>query len=343
MSSWPLLAASLIVRDEAENLPAALASLATLVDSVHVHVYDTGSTDDTVQIARDLGAVVTTGGWADDFAAARNEGLAGWSAQWVLMLDADERVVADGPALRTALEVARADALSVAEDHQVGTATFGQRRVRLFRPQRCHWAGALHENLVARSGELAVADVEPSCLRVEHVGYLSRASRERKALRNIAIAQRTFDSLLAQGSAADPQAMATTLYDLGRTFVAVGRHQDAVDAFETVRELAPGTSLWMHATDLLAQLLLGARMHDVVVVLAEQLRSAGAASAYCDWLSARALPHLGRVGEAWELLQGIEVVVDLSGQVLDPAELAEIRTLVGNMRALVGAGAVDVP
>ncbi|HVN13043.1 MAG TPA: glycosyltransferase, partial [Kineosporiaceae bacterium] len=46
----PLLSAALIVKDEEENLPACLASLSGLVDEVVV--YDTGSTDRTVEIAR---------------------------------------------------------------------------------------------------------------------------------------------------------------------------------------------------------------------------------------------------------------------------------------------------
>ena len=69
------LAASLIVRNEALTLTACLASLAGVVDEIHVH--DTGSTDGTPELAAELGATVTHGRWTDDFAAARNDALAG--------------------------------------------------------------------------------------------------------------------------------------------------------------------------------------------------------------------------------------------------------------------------
>jgi hypothetical protein len=74
----PLLAAALIVRDEALGPAACLVSLAGVVDEIHVH--DTGSVDGTPELAARFGAVVGRGGWSDDFAAARNAALAGWSA-----------------------------------------------------------------------------------------------------------------------------------------------------------------------------------------------------------------------------------------------------------------------
>ena len=59
MAAKPQLSASLIVRDEEAMLPDCLASLAGVVDMIHV--YDTGSSDTTIEIARSAGAVVTTG------------------------------------------------------------------------------------------------------------------------------------------------------------------------------------------------------------------------------------------------------------------------------------------
>ena len=96
-----LLGASLIVRDEAGALPACLAALAGWVDEIVV--YDTGSVDDSVEVARRAGATVIRGDWQDDFAAARNAALTHGSSSWVLVVDADERAVADPVALRRLL------------------------------------------------------------------------------------------------------------------------------------------------------------------------------------------------------------------------------------------------
>ncbi len=87
------IAAALIVKDEQANLPGCLESLQGLVDEVVV--YDTGSSDDTVEIALRAGARVERGHWDGDFARARNAALAMTSAAWVLSIDADERAVAD--------------------------------------------------------------------------------------------------------------------------------------------------------------------------------------------------------------------------------------------------------
>jgi len=58
-----------------------------------MRVLDTGSTDDTVLRARACGATVPHFDWCDDFAAARNAALDHASADWHLVLDADEWLV----------------------------------------------------------------------------------------------------------------------------------------------------------------------------------------------------------------------------------------------------------
>jgi tetratricopeptide (TPR) repeat protein len=55
---------------------------------------DTGSTDRTVEIAREFGAEIHAFAWCDDFAAARNAALEHATGDWILMLDADEELPA---------------------------------------------------------------------------------------------------------------------------------------------------------------------------------------------------------------------------------------------------------
>lgn len=80
----------ILTRDEECNLSDCLDSVAWSDD---VLVLDSGSTDRTVEIARDLGARVMHRPF-DTFAAQRNFGLrrGGLRHRWVLHLDADERV-----------------------------------------------------------------------------------------------------------------------------------------------------------------------------------------------------------------------------------------------------------
>jgi glycosyltransferase involved in cell wall biosynthesis len=80
-----------LVKNERDRLGDALSSVSFADEVV---VADTGSTDDTVEVARHGGARVVSIGW-DGFVASRNRALAEARHDWVLVLDADERVSAD--------------------------------------------------------------------------------------------------------------------------------------------------------------------------------------------------------------------------------------------------------
>jgi tetratricopeptide (TPR) repeat protein len=80
----------MIVRDEALMIEACLASVKGLVSETIV--VDTGSKDDTRERARRAGAQVFDAVWRDDFAWARNQSLSHATGDWILILDADERL-----------------------------------------------------------------------------------------------------------------------------------------------------------------------------------------------------------------------------------------------------------
>jgi GT2 family glycosyltransferase len=86
----PRLSVCLIVRNEEQFLPRCLASIKPVAHQIVV--LDTGSTDRTVEIAREFGAEVHRFEWCDDFAAARNACLEHATGDWILQLDADEEL-----------------------------------------------------------------------------------------------------------------------------------------------------------------------------------------------------------------------------------------------------------
>jgi tetratricopeptide (TPR) repeat protein len=88
------LSLCMIVKDEAKNLPRALASVKDLADEIIV--LDTGSGDDTPMIAAAAGAKVNFLMWGDDFAIARNASLDQATQDWILVLDADETLTGAG-------------------------------------------------------------------------------------------------------------------------------------------------------------------------------------------------------------------------------------------------------
>lgn len=329
-SPRPFLAAALIVRDEADNLPGCLASLAGIVDEIHV--LDTGSTDGTPELAAELGATVAHAEWSGDFAAARNAAVAGWTAEWVLAIDADTRLVADRAALRRLLSDTDADVVQVEIDNLHDEVPYTHLTGALYRPDTAWWSGRVHEQLVGRAGPATVRVAPRETVRMTHLGYAEPAARAAKSVRNAELAQAELDALVARGAADDPAAVARTLLDLGRSLVGAGRRQAAVDTFETVRELFPGTPQWLQATDFLARLVLAAGLDEVCLGLSEQLRDAGARPEYCDWLAAQALAQLGEVDRAWQLLAGVSEVVDTAGRRYEPTALGELVELVGQLR-----------
>jgi hypothetical protein len=89
--------ACLIVQNEQERLPAALESVAFCDEIV---VVDGGSSDRTVEIAREAGALVIESPWPG-YARQRNIAIDAAGGEWILEVDADERV---SPKLRRSIE-----------------------------------------------------------------------------------------------------------------------------------------------------------------------------------------------------------------------------------------------
>lgn len=181
----PRLSLCMIVQNEAAFLPDCLASVAGLVDEIVVA--DTGSTDNTVEIATQAGAKVISVPWQEDFAAARNQALAVVTGDWVLVLDADEmlndRII---PTLKTAIANERALVINLMR-HEIGSRQSPYSLVsRLFRrhPQLT-FSRSYHESiddsvldLLANEPDWQVLNL--AGIAILHKGYTPELLKQRQ-------------------------------------------------------------------------------------------------------------------------------------------------------------------
>lgn len=226
--SQPLLSLCMIVRDSARTLPACLESIAPWVDEMVV--VDTGSVDETREIARRFGASVFEFPWIDDFAAARNESLRHATGEWLFWMDSDDTIdESNGRRLRELAESAHAPTTLgyVVQVHCPMTTESGQiettvvDHVKLFRNDpRLQFEGRIHEQILpsirALGGEVAWTD-----LFVAHSGSdQSPEGRQRKVDRDLRILKLDL---------AERPGHPFVLFNLGMTYADMGLHDVAED------------------------------------------------------------------------------------------------------------------
>ena len=112
----PRLSAILIVKDEARDLPDCLASLAFCQEIV---VVDSGSRDGTQEIARAAGATLLETPDFPGFGPQKQRALDLATGDWVLSIDADERIPPDlATEIRAAIAKPSADGYRIDRRNQ---------------------------------------------------------------------------------------------------------------------------------------------------------------------------------------------------------------------------------
>ncbi|SHE50159.1 Glycosyl transferase family 2 [Ferrithrix thermotolerans DSM 19514] len=188
----PLLSACMIVKDEEKFIEKAIESLLSVTEEIVV--YDTGSSDRTVELARSLGATVIEGTWRADFAWARNQALSRCSGKWIVWIDADEILECDPVELRRELAFGddELEGYTTRIKNEVGSGMdtpIYHWATRLFRRSECTFSGAIHETVWSRILDRSAYSKQCNFATIHHFGYLESVMTEKnKAERNLSVA-----------------------------------------------------------------------------------------------------------------------------------------------------------
>jgi glycosyltransferase involved in cell wall biosynthesis len=167
-----------IVKNEAGNLKRSIDSLKAVVDDIVV--VDTGSTDNTVEVAQECGARIGRFEWIGDFSAARNYALSLVDGEIVIFPDADEWFV---PALdaqaKADIEAKFADSgievlqVPICNLNDQGAVLEESAGSRIFRGGRgLRFSKKIHEVLSRANGAIPEYDVSPG-VTLHHTGYVA--------------------------------------------------------------------------------------------------------------------------------------------------------------------------
>ena len=176
---------NMIVKDEAASIAGALDSVDDCMDEIVI--CDTGSTDNTCEIAALYGATVVSTQWSDDFSAARNEAIQASTRAWIFWMDADDRLERESTAdfVRLVIEGPPQAAAFCIINEQNNTAGARFMQVRLFpRKDGLVFERRIHEQIMFSARRLHIPFTRYPSIRIFHTGYNDPAIQKRKASRN---------------------------------------------------------------------------------------------------------------------------------------------------------------
>lgn len=227
----------LIVKDEEKNIERALSwGKSVMWEQI---VIDTGSTDQTMELARKLGAKVFDLEWPEDFAAAKNYAIDQAQGDWIVFLDADEymaetdaKKLPDIFAQLSGQDLDGVAAMLYNLDDDGRIFSFCS-HLRFFRNSiDIRYRRRIHEQLVSLSGrELRILDGTGE-LSIFHTGYQGSVSvKKKKSGRNRKMLQKEIEE-----HPQDPELLGY----MGDECLDDGELKEAEQCYRTAIEYMPG-------------------------------------------------------------------------------------------------------
>jgi glycosyltransferase involved in cell wall biosynthesis len=224
------LSLCMIVKNEEQNLPLCIAPLKSVLDEIVV--VDTGSTDETKEVARQLGARVFDFPWVDDFSAARNESIRRATGDYVLWLDGDDRFdeseVQKLARLKSMLSPRRDKGYYLYVNNQSpvdGETHFYQLRIFPKVPG-AEFQGRVHEQIFHRLNQLGIPLIQTDII-LRHTGYPNASAVIQKSERNLRLIHKEME--------ADPE-NPILHYNAARTLAGIQRQAEAIPHLKRVTD-----------------------------------------------------------------------------------------------------------
>jgi len=185
------ISACMIAKNEEKVIARCIESYRATVNEVIV--VDTGSTDQTVAIAKSLGAKVFHFTWKDDFAAAKNYALSKAKGDWIIFLDADE-YFADNTGTNVRSFLLQLDksfncvaCKMINIDIVNGKLQNEFTHMRIFKNDKhIRYVNPIHEMLQGRNKKIQAFYADAKEILIYHTGYTSGIMQE-KSERNLAL------------------------------------------------------------------------------------------------------------------------------------------------------------
>lgn len=216
----------MIVKNEEKFLRGCLDSVKDIAGQLVI--VDTGSSDSTLQIAEEYSAEIHHFNWVNDFSAARNFALSKSTGEWILYLDADERLSPDS--INEIKQITnRSDKIGVNCFVKSPDDESNRENViyypRLFRnDNKLKFTGSVHEQIISSLAENGYKIVD-STIEILHLGYnVSKDKKKEKAERNL--------RLLLNDQEKNPSFY--TLFQLAQTYNVLEKFDESTKLFREV-------------------------------------------------------------------------------------------------------------
>ncbi len=245
----PTISACMIVKNEEKFLSRCLDSIKDVVDEIII--VDTGSTDNTVEIAKRYTDKIFFHEWQNSFSEARNFALQFATCEWILQIDADEELEQeDIPILRAVLKHKEFNSIFVALMSQIPEGISKSYFQRIYRRGKAHYEGIVHNQLICE-GDALITEI-----RIHHYGYnLSEDKMKAKYKRTESLlkqqisenpdnvfawmnlvriykcqklwesACKTAEHVLGSNKNIDPTSYQMMMYDMGFSLFMMGQHE----------------------------------------------------------------------------------------------------------------------